>query len=110
MAAKRRPSEKQAARGLGALGSPTRLRVYRLLVKAGPDGLNVGDLQRTTGVPASTLAHHLSTLARAGLVAQERRGREVISTVSFPAMFALVSYLTDECCEGIRLESQEDAA
>jgi len=106
----KRPNEKQAARELGALGSPTRLRVFKLLVKAGPDGLNVGDLQRVTGVPASTLAHHLSTLASASLVQQQRRGREVISTANFPAMHALVAYLTDQCCEGVRLESEENAA
>jgi DNA-binding transcriptional ArsR family regulator len=110
MATRRRPTEKQAAQELGALGSPTRLRVFKLLVKAGPDGLNVGDLQRVTGVPASTLAHHLSTLARAGLVQQERRGREIISKANFMSMHALVSYLTDQCCEGVRLESEEDAA
>ena len=110
MATRRRPSESQAARELAALGNPTRLRVFKLLVKAGPDGLNVGDLQRLTGVPGSTLAHHLATLAHAQLVMQERRGREVISTASFHAMHALVAYLTDQCCEGVHLESEEDAA
>jgi DNA-binding transcriptional ArsR family regulator len=110
MAAGRRPSERRAARELAALGNPTRLRVFKLLVKAGPDGLNVGDLQSVTGVPASTLAHHLSTLAQARLVLQERRGREVISTANFQAMHALVAYLTDQCCEGVHLESEEDAA
>jgi DNA-binding transcriptional ArsR family regulator len=110
MAGGRRPGEKQAARELAALGNPTRLRLFKLLVRAGPDGLNVGDLQSVTGVPGSTLAHHLSTLAHARLVLQERRGREVISTANFRAMHALVAYLTDQCCEGIHLESESNAA
>jgi DNA-binding transcriptional ArsR family regulator len=84
--------------------------LYRLLVRAGDDGLNVGDLQRLLEVPPSTLAHHLATLARAGLVTQERRGREVISRADYPAMRALVAYLTEQCCTGVRLEGDDQAA
>ena len=102
--------EQRAADGLAALGNRTRLRLYRLLVRAGDDGLNVGDLQRLLEVPPSTLAHHLATLARAGLVAQERRGREVISRADYPAMRALVGYLTEQCCTGVRLEGDDQAA
>ena len=102
--------EQRAADGLAALGNRTRLRLYRLLVRAGDDGFNVGDLQRLLEVPPSTLAHHLATLARAGLVTQERRGREVISRADYPAMRALVAYLTEECCTGVRLEGDDQAA
>lgn len=102
--------EEQAAQGLAALGNRTRLRLYRLLVRAGQDGLNVGDLQRHLGVPASTLAHHLATLARAGLVSQERAGREVITRADYAAMRALVGYLTEECCAGVRSSGDSDAA
>jgi len=102
--------EEQAARRLAALGNPTRLRVFRLLVRAGPDGVNVGELQRHLRVPASTLAHHLSTLAGAGLIEQRRHGREVLCHASYAAMNALVAYLTDQCCSGVRLESDSDAA
>ena len=102
--------EQQAADGLAALGNRTRLRLYRLLVRAGDDGLNVGDLQRLLEVPPSTLAHHLAALARAGLVKQERRGREVISRADYPAMRALVGYLTEQCCTGVRLEGDDRAA
>jgi DNA-binding transcriptional ArsR family regulator len=102
--------EQRAADGLAALGNRTRLRLYRLLVRAGDDGLNVGDLQRLLKVPPSTLAHHLATLARAGLVRQERRGREVISRADYPAMRALVGYLTEQCCTGVRLEGDDQAA
>ena len=102
--------EQRAADGLAALGNRTRLRLYRLLVRAGDDGLNVGDLQRLLEVPPSTLAHHLATLARAGLVVQERRGREVISRADYPAMRALIGYLTEQCCTGVRLEGDDQAA
>jgi len=103
-------NEERAARSLAALGNRTRLRLYRLLVRAGGDGLNVGDLQRLLGVPPSTLAHHLATLARAGLVTQERHGREVVSRADYGAMNTLVGFLTAECCAGLRLEREPDAA
>ena len=93
--------EDQVADGLAALGNRTRLRLFRLLVRAGADGLNVGDLQRLLEIPASTLAHHLATLSRAGLVAQERQGREVISRADYAAVDGLVAYLTAECCAGV---------
>jgi ArsR family transcriptional regulator, arsenate/arsenite/antimonite-responsive transcriptional repressor len=102
--------ERKAADSLAALGNPTRLRLYRLLVRAGAAGLNVGDLQRLLEVPASTLAHHLATLARAGLVTQERRGREVVSRADYPAMRALVGYLTEQCCTGVNLAGDDAAA
>ncbi len=60
--------EEQAAKGLAALGNQTRLRLYKLLVKAGRFGLNIGDLQQLLYVPASTMAHHLAALTKADLV------------------------------------------
>jgi len=93
-------TEELAAASLGALGNPTRLRLYRLLVRTGPAGLPVGTLIRTLGTPASTLAHHLACLARAGLVEQEQRGREVRSRPDFAAMTQLMDFLTAECCTG----------
>ena len=102
--------EKQAAESLAALGNVTRLRLYRLLVRAGERGLNVGDLQELLDVPASTLAHHLAALVRTGLVDQKRHGRAVISRADYVAMDDLVSYLTDECCAGVRLKDKNDAA
>lgn len=83
---------------LEALGQPTRLEVFRLLVKAGEPGLPFGEIQQTTGVPASTLSHHLATLSRAGLVVQTRQGRQNYSAAAFDAMHALVEFLTAECC------------
>lgn len=93
----------QAGRQLSALGNPTRIRLFRLLVRAGPGGLTVGEVQRHLGIPASTLAHHLAALVSAGLVDQERQGREVLCTAAFSVMHGLIAYLTDECCRGVEV-------
>ena len=90
--------EKRIADRLAALGSPVRLRLIRLLVRAGDDGLTVGDLQRRLEMPASTHAHHLAALVRTGLVHQERRGREVFCRADFAAVRGLGEYLGDQCC------------
>lgn len=91
-------TEEFAAASLAALGNPTRLRLYRLLVRSGRSGLPVGTIVRTLGTPASTLAHHLAALTRAGLVEQEQRGREVRSRPDFAAMTRLMTFLVAECC------------
>ena len=101
MAAAEAVTEELAAASLSALGNPTRLRLYRLLVRAGPSGIPVGELVRMLETPASTLAHHLACLTRAGLVEQEQRGREVRSRPDFAAMTRLMNFLTAECCVGI---------
>ena len=87
-----------AARQLEALGQPTRLRVYRILVRAGEDGLPVGRLQERVDIAGSTLSHHLKRLVEAGLVTQERQATTLICRASYPAMDALLGYLADECC------------
>ncbi len=87
-----------AARCLEKLGNPTRLGVFRLLVKAGDAGLPVGEIQEHLDVPASTLSHHLSHLVNAGLVAQDREGRVLRCRPNFPLMDELISFLTSECC------------
>lgn len=97
------------ARALAALGHEARLDVYRLLVRAGADGLIVNDIAAHTGLPASTLAHHLRTLVAAGLVEQERRGREVVNRVDYDVMHDTLAFLTDECCLGVSLV-RENAA
>ncbi len=102
--------EDQVADGLTALGNRTRMRLFRLLVRAGEDGLNVGTLKRRLEIPASTLTHHLATLTRAGLVIQERQGREVISSADYDAISGLVAYLTEECCTGVPAEDESNAA
>lgn len=102
--------QKTAATALSALGHEVRLHMYRLLVRAGEDGLNVGDIGAHLGAPASTLAHHLSALVQAGLVIQERQGRVIINRVDFAQMNALVAFLSDECCEGVVAPSNENVA
>ena len=98
------------ARALAALGHDARLSIFRLLVKAGDDGLRVSDIGEHLGLAPSTLAHHLSTLVDAGLVLQEKQGREVFNRVDFPAMHRVVGFLTSECCAGVTVRSSEDAA
>jgi DNA-binding transcriptional ArsR family regulator len=97
------------ANALSALGHDARLCVFRLLVRAGGDGLNVGDIVTATGLPASTLAHHLKTLVSAGLVLQERDGREIINRVDFEAVRQTLGFLTSECCTGVTLVREKAA-
>lgn len=103
-------TEDDAAAGLSALGSPVRLRVFRLLVRAGDEGANVTDLVRLSHIPPSTLAHHLAALSRAGLVRQEKRGRELICTADYGRVNALAAYLTENCCAGLGLGCAQDSA
>jgi ArsR family transcriptional regulator len=87
-----------AAAQLEALGNPTRLAIYRTLVRAGETGLSVGRLQSKIGAAASTLSHHLQKLIQVGLVNQERRGTTLLCRANFREMQSLVGYLVDECC------------
>ena len=87
-----------AAARLEALGNPTRLRVYRALVRAGEAGLPVGRIQQRLEIAASTLSHHLHRLMIAGLVTRERVGTSLICRANYPAMRGLIGYLADECC------------
>jgi ArsR family transcriptional regulator len=86
------------AKRLEALGNPTRLAIYRALVRAGAAGLAVGALQERVGVPASTLSHHLRTLVGVALVTQERQGTSLICRANYPVMNGLVAFLSEECC------------
>jgi DNA-binding transcriptional ArsR family regulator len=88
----------KAAKQLEALGSPTRLQVYRMLVRSGDAGLPVGRLQERLGIAASTLSHHLHRLILTGLVSQERQATTLICRANYAAMNGLLGYLSDECC------------
>lgn len=90
-----------AAMLLAQLGNPTRLKIMRLLVRAGPDGLTVGDIQRELAIPGSTLSHHLNHLRNAGLVRQERESTVLRCYVDYGKINALVAFLTEECCVGV---------
>lgn len=91
-------SLEEAAQGFAAVGSESRLDVLMTLVRAGPDGLSVGDIQESVGIPASTLAHHLRFLAAGGLIAQERAGRAVINRAAYEQIEQLADFLLRECC------------
>src|SRR4051812_9584080 len=103
MAKSKSLTEMQAADALAALGNRTRLKIFKLLVRAGRGGANVSTVQRVLGTPPTTLAHHLGTLAQAGLVSQERRGREVICTANLKHITEVLLYVRAECCAGLEL-------
>ncbi len=88
----------KAATQLEALGNPTRLQLYRILVRAGDKGLPVGRIQEKLDIAASTLSHHLKRLVDTGLVTQERQATTLICRAHYPGMQALIGYLADECC------------
>ena len=98
--------EQHAADALAALGNRTRLRLFKVLVRAGHEGINIGGIQRLLGTPATTLSHHLGTLTQAGLVEQERQGREVICRANFKAVNEVLQYVKAECCTGAGLPSR----
>ena len=87
-----------AASILAKIGNPTRLGIVRLLVRAGDEGLSVGQIQKRLGVPASTLTHHLGHLKSAGVISQQRQQATLICRVEYQVIRELVEYLTEECC------------
>lgn len=89
-----------AIRALGALAHEKRLRIYRALVQAGPQGMPAGQIGEAIKVPGATLSFHLAHLARSGLVRSRQEGRYVIYSADFANMNRLVGYLTENCCRG----------
>ena len=87
-----------AAAHLEALGNPTRLKIFRALIRAGDAGLSVGKLQTRLDIAASTLSHHLKTLLVVGLITQERQSTTLICRANYDLMRGLVDFLVDECC------------
>src|SRR5262245_42053256 len=83
---------------LGALAHEHRLRVYRLLVEEGPEGLSAGTIAERLDLAPSSLTFHLQQLHRAGLIGQRRESRQLIYSADFVAMNGLVGYLTENCC------------
>lgn len=92
--------EQDIVRSLAALAQESRLRVFRTLVVAGPLGLTPGALSEELGVAATTLSFHLKELTNAGLVSQQRDGRNLIYRAAYDRMNALLAYLTAHCCQG----------
>jgi len=89
-----------AVDALGALAHETRLGVFRLLIKAGPEGLIAGMIAERLNVPPSTMSHHLSGLERAGLVHSRRESRLIHYTADYAAMKHLILFLMEDCCGG----------
>jgi ArsR family transcriptional regulator len=96
--------EEHAVASLAALAQPIRLRVFRALVGAGPQGMNPTTLGPMLGVAGSTLSFHLKELMQSGLVLQQRDGRNLIYRASLEQMNDLMDYLAAHCCLGAGCE------
>lgn len=107
-----------AVESLAALAQEHRLAAYRLLVQAGGRGLSAGAIADRLSLPPSSLSFHLTHLARAGLIEQQRQGRSQIYRANYFAMTGLIEFLTENCCGGATCaptvdcapQSREDAA
>ena len=85
---------------LAALAQPTRLDVFRLLVKHEPDGLAAGDIAKVLAVPQNTMSSHLSILSRAGLVSAQRFSRSIVYRADLTRLRAVVLFMLKDCCDG----------
>jgi ArsR family transcriptional regulator, arsenate/arsenite/antimonite-responsive transcriptional repressor len=85
---------------LSALAQEARLSVFRLLVRAGHDGLPAGEIAATLGIVQNTLSAQLTVLSQAGLVRSERRGRSIVYFASYETISQLIIYLMEDCCQG----------
>lgn len=97
-------AETDALKSLAALAQAQRLRAFRALVGAGPDGLTAGALAETLEISPSALSFHLKELAHAQLVSSEPQGRFLVYRANFGQMDALLAYLTEHCCQGAACE------
>jgi ArsR family transcriptional regulator len=95
-------------KALSALAQESRLAVFRLLVKRGPDGFTPSAIAEKLAIPAPTLSFHLKELQNAGLVAARREGRFLFYSTRFDRMKSLVGFLTDECCSQANEACSED--
>jgi DNA-binding transcriptional ArsR family regulator len=91
---------KQAIEALAALAQETRLGIFRLLVRAGPNGLPAGEIARVLEVPPATLSFHLRELERAGLLLSRRESRQIFYATHFDGMRQLLDFLMQDCCGG----------
>jgi ArsR family transcriptional regulator len=93
-------SEAHAISALAALAQPTRLAIFRLLIKHEPVGITAGVIADTIGAPHNTLSSHLAILVRAGLLRSSREGRTIIYRSDVDGMQSLLSFLVNDCCDG----------
>jgi DNA-binding transcriptional ArsR family regulator len=92
--------EGQAVRTFAALSQETRLRIVRLLVRAGPDGMAAGDIAEAMAVSASNVSFHLKELEHAGLARAQREARSIIYSADYEALSDLIRFLMKDCCAG----------
>jgi ArsR family transcriptional regulator, arsenate/arsenite/antimonite-responsive transcriptional repressor len=90
----------QAVASLAALAHQHRLRIFRLLVKQGPSGMPAGAIADKVGISATNTSFHLKELERAGLLRATRQGRQILYAVHVDGMRQLLTYLTEDCCQG----------
>jgi DNA-binding transcriptional ArsR family regulator len=90
----------EAIRALAALAQETRIGIYRLLVRQGPEGLPASAIAEKLDLPNATFSFHVKELSQAGLVAARQSGRFIYYSANYPAMNELVGYLTENCCSG----------
>lgn len=91
---------KAALSAFDALSQETRLDVFRLLIKAGPDGLAAGEIADELGILQNTLSSHLKTLSASALIASRRHGRSIFYSVRFATVRELTLFLLEDCCGG----------
>lgn len=92
--------EAQALDALGALSQETRLRMVRILVQAGPDGMPAGAIGEAVDASSSSASFHLAHLERAGLIQSRRESRSIVYSASFEGLSGLVEFLMRDCCSG----------
>ena len=92
--------ESDAVEGLAALAQETRLRVFRLLLQHGPEGVPAGEIARRLGTPPNTMSTHLAILTRAGLIQARRESRQVFYGVELGGIRQLIAFLVEHCCGG----------
>ena len=90
----------EAVDKLAALSQETRLRIFRLLIERGPQGLHAGAIAEALTLAPATLSFHVAHLVRAGLVSARQEGRFIFYAAGFAAMDDLIAFLTDNCCQG----------
>ncbi len=91
---------KQAVAALTALAQESRLRVFRMLVPVGEQGMAAGDIAAALGIPSATLTFHLKELSHAGLIESRREGRSIIYSLRCDGMRDLLTFLATDCCQG----------
>ncbi|MGD8766450.1 MAG: metalloregulator ArsR/SmtB family transcription factor [Methyloceanibacter sp.] len=90
----------EAVDALVGLAQQSRLRVFRLLIQAGINGMAAGDIARAIGIPKNTMSSHLAILARAKLIQARKEGRSMIYAVNLEGTRSLLSFLVEDCCQG----------